>query len=209
MLPSNSTSNSLSMLLADANSNLTMSSLEIANLTQKRHDNVKRTVDDLVESGVISLPQIEEVRFDAERRVEVVDAYMLDVRSTYIVVARLSPEFMAAIIDRWFELETESRALEIANHRTALLESLSKTPTALEYKKHEQKRIKRFFNKKAKSIFTARYIGWRDGLPEDITQGQVEASGLIFVAENFPELMGFEERDEALNGQTPKLLKGK
>jgi phage regulator Rha-like protein len=38
-----------------------MSSREIAELCEKRHDNVKRTIDALVERGVIELPQTEEI----------------------------------------------------------------------------------------------------------------------------------------------------
>ncbi len=39
---------------------LTMSSLEIAELANKRHDNVKRTIETLISKGVITSPQIEE-----------------------------------------------------------------------------------------------------------------------------------------------------
>ena len=48
----------------------TMTSLEIAELTEKRHDNVKRVIETLAASGVISLPQIEEVKIPRERRDE-------------------------------------------------------------------------------------------------------------------------------------------
>ena len=39
---------------------LTMTSREIAELTGKRHDNVKRTIETLAERGVFDIPQIEE-----------------------------------------------------------------------------------------------------------------------------------------------------
>ena len=39
-----------------------MSSREIAELVEKRHDNVKRTSETLADRGVIQLPQIEEVK---------------------------------------------------------------------------------------------------------------------------------------------------
>ena len=38
----------------------TMSSREIAELVEKRHDNVKRTIETLVTRGAIASPQIEE-----------------------------------------------------------------------------------------------------------------------------------------------------
>ncbi|VTM36239.1 DNA-binding protein Roi [Klebsiella pneumoniae] len=37
-----------------------MTSLEIAELVEKRHDNVKRTIETLIMRGVITSPQIEE-----------------------------------------------------------------------------------------------------------------------------------------------------
>jgi phage regulator Rha-like protein len=36
-----------------------MTSLEIAELVEKRHDNVKRTIETLIARGVITSPQIE------------------------------------------------------------------------------------------------------------------------------------------------------
>lgn len=45
-----------------------MTSVEIADMVEKRHDNVKRTIETLVEQSVISLPQIEEVKTQRERR---------------------------------------------------------------------------------------------------------------------------------------------
>jgi phage regulator Rha-like protein len=37
-----------------------ITSLEIAELVEKRHDNVKRTIESLVNTGVIVQPQIED-----------------------------------------------------------------------------------------------------------------------------------------------------
>lgn len=39
-----------------------MTSLEIAELVEKRHDNVKRTKEALASAGIIELPQIEEIK---------------------------------------------------------------------------------------------------------------------------------------------------
>jgi len=39
-----------------------ITSSEIAELVQKRHDNVKRTLETLANQGIISLPQIEEIK---------------------------------------------------------------------------------------------------------------------------------------------------
>ncbi|MFY1017964.1 Rha family transcriptional regulator [Ectopseudomonas khazarica] len=90
---------------------VTMNSLEIAEMVGKRNDNVKRTVETLVDQGVISLPQIEEVKIQRERRDEKAKAYRFEnekgKRDSIIVVAQLCPEFTARLVDRWQELEAK------------------------------------------------------------------------------------------------------
>lgn len=85
---------------------VTMSSQEIAELVGKRHDNVKRTIETLAERKTIQLPQIEEVRNHLGQSVE---QYLFSgergKRDSLVVVAQLSPEFTAALIDRWQALE--------------------------------------------------------------------------------------------------------
>lgn len=99
----------------------TMSSLEIAELVEKRHDNVKRTIETLAASGVILRP-----RFEDEQSTDVmgrprdtsVFTFMGEKgrRDSTIVVAQLCPEFTARIIDRWQELEItlKEQAKELA-----------------------------------------------------------------------------------------------
>lgn len=85
----------------------TMSSREIAELTGKRHDNVKRTIDSLAESGVIASPQIEEKPTAGRPVVEYVFSGEKGKRDTFVVVAQLCPEFTGALVDRWQELEAQ------------------------------------------------------------------------------------------------------
>lgn len=92
----------------------TMSSREIADLTGKRHDNVKRTVESLAEAGVIVRPQIEdEHETDALGRKRVTKVYLFEgeqgKRDSIVVVAQLCPEFTAKLVDRWQELEEQAR----------------------------------------------------------------------------------------------------
>lgn len=91
-------------LTGAASGTLTMSSREIADLVEKRHDNVKRTVDTLAERGVIEFPQIEEIP-TATKPTKV---YHLGKRDTLVVVAQLSPEFTARVVDRWQQLEAQT-----------------------------------------------------------------------------------------------------
>ncbi len=87
---------------------LTMSSREIADLVEKRHDNVKRTIETLVDRGVIVRPQIEDEQdVDTMGRKRTASVYYLEKRDSFVVVAQLSPEFTARVVDRWQELEEE------------------------------------------------------------------------------------------------------
>lgn len=93
------------------NSIQSMTSLEISELVEKRHDNVKRTIETLVNQGVISLPQIEDVKIQRTRREEITTVYVFKgeqgKRDSIIVVAQLCPEFTARLVDRWQELEAQ------------------------------------------------------------------------------------------------------
>lgn len=82
-----------------------MSSREIAELVKSRHDNVKRTIERLAESAVIGVPPMEEYLDSLGRKAT---EYLLDKRSSLIVVAQLSPQFTAVVVDRWQELESKS-----------------------------------------------------------------------------------------------------
>lgn len=83
---------------------LTMTSLEISDLVESRHDNVKVTIERLAARGVIQLPALQEVRNHIGQLVSV---YPLEKRDSYVVVAQLSPEFTARLVDRWQELEAK------------------------------------------------------------------------------------------------------
>lgn len=91
----------LHALTAGSTPAITMTSREIAALVESRHDNVKRAIDTLADRGVIPFPQTEEKATAGRPSVE----YLLDKRSSLIVVAQLCPEFTARVVDRWQELE--------------------------------------------------------------------------------------------------------
>lgn len=96
---------------------LTMSSREIAELVDLRHDNVKRTIETLAARGVITLPQLEEVP-SAGPGPRFVGVYLLDKRDSYVVVAQLSPEFTGRLVDRWQELEAQQHHHAVEVPRT-------------------------------------------------------------------------------------------
>ena len=84
---------------------LAMSSREIAEITHKEHKNVLRVIRDLIEQNLVA--QIEPLKF--EYRNQWFDYYELNKRDTFVVVARLSPEFTAAVVDRWQALENRQK----------------------------------------------------------------------------------------------------
>ncbi|WP_272677578.1 phage antirepressor KilAC domain-containing protein [Providencia sp. PROV076] len=82
----------------------TMNSLEISELVESRHDKVKQSIERLAKRSVIQLPPMGEVRNHLN---QVVAVYQINKRDSYVIVAQLSPEFTARLVDRWQELESQ------------------------------------------------------------------------------------------------------
>ncbi|MFV2240463.1 Rha family transcriptional regulator [Escherichia coli] len=88
----------------------TMSSLDIAELVGSRHGNVLRTIRNMMASGVIRETQNEFVeRINNLGKVVKDPVYVFEgeqgKRDSIVIVAQLSPEFTARLVDRWRELE--------------------------------------------------------------------------------------------------------
>ena len=94
---------------------LTMSSREIAAVVESRHDSVKRTMVTLQDKGLITFTQT--VEKGEGRPAEVLH---VNKRNSYIVVAQLSPEFTAVLVDRWQELESKQNPQIPTNFAEAL-----------------------------------------------------------------------------------------
>lgn len=86
---------------------VTMSSREIAELVEARHDSVMRTIERLAERGVMTLPPLVEVS-NPGLGPKTVKEYLVNKRDSYVIVAQLSPEFTARLVDRWQELEAQA-----------------------------------------------------------------------------------------------------
>ncbi|SER51473.1 MULTISPECIES: Rha family transcriptional regulator [Pseudomonas] len=84
---------------------VTMSSREIADLVGKRHDQVLRTARELVMQGVT---QSVETPYLHEQNGQYYPEHRLNKRDSLVLVARLSPEFTAKVVDRWLELEEQA-----------------------------------------------------------------------------------------------------
>ena len=100
------------MSILTQNNQQSMTSQQIADLVQSRHDSVKRSIERISEKGVITLPPLVETSFrDFIGKTQRTTAYIFSgeqgKRDSIIVVAQLSPEFTAALVDRWTELEKQ------------------------------------------------------------------------------------------------------
>ena len=122
----------------------TMTSLDIADLVASRHDNVRVSIERLAERGVIQLPPMQEVENkqatspNSKSKVYVFSGEQ-GKRDSIVVVAQLSPEFTARLVDRWQELEKAAGTYQIPQtYPEALrayadeLEAHEKTKQALE-----------------------------------------------------------------------------
>lgn len=93
-----------------SNNVVKMTSQQIADLVQVRHDNVKVSIERLVDSGVIVQPAMQdEQSLDTLGRSRTTKVYVFEgeqgKRDTMIIVAQLSPQFLGTVVDRWLELE--------------------------------------------------------------------------------------------------------
>lgn len=82
-----------------------MSSREIADTLEVRHDNAKRTMERLAKRGVITVTPMEEPTKGGGKLTTV---YLVNQRDSYVVAAQLSPEMTARLVDRWQELEQQA-----------------------------------------------------------------------------------------------------
>lgn len=84
---------------------LSMTSFEIAELVESRHDKVRQSIERLANRGVITLPPLGEKPTAGRPAHFYTFTGDGGKRDSIIVVAQLSPEFTARLVDRWQELE--------------------------------------------------------------------------------------------------------
>ncbi|MCT8526847.1 Rha family transcriptional regulator, partial [Glaesserella parasuis] len=89
------------------NATLTMSSREIARITESRHRDVCLSIRNLMNKGVIG--GYAESPYTHEQNGQVYYEYHINKRDTYVIVAQFSPEFTARLVDRWQELENQQK----------------------------------------------------------------------------------------------------
>ena len=84
----------------------TMSSREIANLTGKRHDHVKRDVENMLGQLGLDIPKFGGIYFDAQNRQQT--EYLLDEELTMTLVTGYNIVLRNRVIKRWKELELQA-----------------------------------------------------------------------------------------------------
>ena len=96
----------MNIQLMQANTDKRMSSREMANLCDKQHDNTLRLIRSLIERGL--LKNTTPHNYIHEQNGQQYIEFLSDQRDSLVIVARLSPEFTAAVIDRWQALEANA-----------------------------------------------------------------------------------------------------
>tara|TARA_R110000824_G_scaffold220201_2_gene407265 strand:- start:1219 stop:1866 length:648 start_codon:yes stop_codon:yes gene_type:complete len=94
-----------------AHDDITMSSFDIAILTGARNSEVVSVAKTLSNKNVIDFSMSH------------LDVMQLDKRNSLVLVANLSPEFTAAIVDRWQELESNQAPQIPQSYAAALIEA--------------------------------------------------------------------------------------
>ena len=102
----------MSSLQIFTDSGISMNSKEIADLVESEHSKVRQSIERLAKREVIQLPPMGKVEdkqsLSPNNRTNV---YLFEgeqgKRDSIVVVAQLSPEFTARLVDRWQELETK------------------------------------------------------------------------------------------------------
>lgn len=116
---------------------ITMTSREIAELVESNHTDVRRSIERLAERGVFDKPAAAEYLDSLGRGGQT--QYILDKRSSMIVVAQLSPEFTARMYDRWQELEAQVKKLQAEAYEKSFdkldrsMRAIERISTTLDY----------------------------------------------------------------------------
>lgn len=108
----------------------TMSSRVIADLTEKRHDHVKRDVENMLGQLGLDIPKFGGIYFDAQNRQQT--EYLLDEELTMTLVTGYNIVLRNRVIKRWKELENRElskmeilqMALESEQQKLALQQQL-------------------------------------------------------------------------------------
>ncbi|HHT9005584.1 TPA: phage antirepressor KilAC domain-containing protein [Burkholderia cenocepacia] len=123
---------------------VTMSSRDIAELVEVRHPDVIRSIERLMQKGAIG--EYTPTAYTHPQNRQTYDEYHIGKRDSYVIVAQLSPEFTARLVDRWQELETGAAKSAFAIPKTLgaalrLAADLEEKRAALEVENKQQAQL--------------------------------------------------------------------
>jgi phage regulator Rha-like protein len=168
----------------------TMSSLEISELTGKRHDNVKRLIESFsqdVESrkALIARPHSEVMQKEVNGRIYEYEVYIFAGEQgkldSITVVAQLCPEFTAALVKRWYELENQSLKPQLPDF-TNPVEAARAWADEVEAKLIAQKQLElaapkvEYFDRVANvgNLMTASVVGKKIGMSAQVLNAHLQ-----------------------------------
>lgn len=94
-------------------------------LPHYRHDNLKIKIEELVSKGIFSEPEIQVIKkLNSRNQKRSLAVYMLDERSSHILVAHIDPKRTAQLYDAWNALRQENE--ELKNQITNPFANMSK-----------------------------------------------------------------------------------
>ncbi|MCW7552105.1 Rha family transcriptional regulator [Endozoicomonas gorgoniicola] len=127
---------------------LTMTSLEVSEVTKVRHPDVLRKIRELSGKGIIrSFEQIAQKHDSTKKGGRPMKLCRLNKTESINLVANLCPEFTARIVDRWIELEQKEAGLSPYSQLQNLAlqikvsEQIGKIGSGLMHKRKEDKKL--------------------------------------------------------------------
>ncbi|EJG3388043.1 Rha family transcriptional regulator [Salmonella enterica] len=160
------TTNTASLSLVVDNTKELMSSLDIAeNVLNYRHDNLKAKIEEIVSKGIFSQPEIQVItKLNARNQNRKVSVYMLDERSSHILVAHIDPKRTAQLYDAWASLRKENEELkQQVENPFANMSKLDWMRKAVELEEEKQQLIDLHVRKSVDAHSMTRLLGEKRG----------------------------------------------
>lgn len=162
---------------------LTISSLQISEMLASRHDKVKQSIERLaLNKSVIALPPVGVVQTMSNNRFYDTDVYLFTgeqgKRDSIIVVAQLSPEFTAVLVDRWQELEIQQAqpVFQIPQTLSEALQLAAKQALQIEQDKKKVDHYNAIVNKD--NLLNAKSVASKIGLTAQSMNKALTAMGV-------------------------------
>ena len=129
----------------------TMSSRVIADLTEKRHDHVKRDVENMLGQLGLDIPKFGGIYFDAKNRQQT--EYLLDEELTMTLVTGYNIVLRNRVIKRWKELESQ-----VSLPSYAIDDPIERAKKWIEEEKQKQAAIHQLELQAPKIAFVEKYV---------------------------------------------------